>query len=114
MANAADIEVKTRELTELILESDEYIRFRKAKEKLLEDQDLYNRVMEYRKRNFYMQNSGQGNQVDERNNLMRDFGEVLRRNRVREYLDAEIVLCRILQNVNEVLYKDIDVEASFL
>ncbi len=55
-----------------------------------------------------------GNPSEARTNLMREFSDVLKNSVVKEYLDSEIVLCRMLQQVNKIVNKDIDVDISFM
>ncbi len=114
MANMADIENKARELAELIMNGDVYKRYLAAKEAMLQQPELKNRADEFRKRNFEMHSAECGNPSEVRTNLMREFSDVLKNSVVKEYLDSEIVLCRMLQQVNKIVNKDIDVDISFM
>lgn len=114
MANIADIENKARELSELIINGNEYKRYLAAKEVMLQHPELKNRADEFRKRNFEMHSVECGNPSEIRSNLMREFSDVLKNSVVKEYLDSEIVLCRMLQQVNKIVNKDIDVDISFM
>ena len=114
MANMADIENKARELAELIINGEVYKRYLAAKEVMLQQPELKNRADEFRKRNFEMHGMECGNPSEARTNLMREFSDVLKNSVVKEYLDSEIVLCRMLQQVNKIVNKDIDVDISFM
>lgn len=114
MENIADIENKARELSELIISGDEYRRYLAAKEAIMGYPELKIRADEFRKRNFEMQSSMQNNPSEVRGNLMREFSDVLKNSIVKEYLDSEIVLCRMLQYVNKIVNKDVDIDVSFL
>lgn len=112
MANIVDIENKARELSEMIICGDEYKRYLAAKDAISQYPDLKSKADEFRKRNFEMQSSGSNNPSEVRNNLMREFSENLRNSVVKEYLDSEIVLCRMLQHINEIVNKDINIDVS--
>lgn len=114
MVNMADIELKAKELEGLIIDSYEYRRYLSAKRRMEQEPDLKKRADEFRKRNFEVQNSGMKNLVEVRTNLMKEFYDFLKNSLVKEYLDSEIVLCRMLQRVNLIINKNIDIDIDFM
>lgn len=109
-----ELEQLARNLGDALLNSAEYKRYMSAKEKLFEDKNLLARVNEYRKRNFYIQNSIDHNKIDQLNSLMGENYELLSNRYVKEYFDAELILCRAIQNINNIIIDGIDLDLEFL
>ncbi len=108
------IENKARELREAIFKSEEYQNHQKYIQILREDTELYKRVNELRKTTFILQN---GNNHQEQKHKLEEAAaefELLRRDgRVEDFLQHELDLCRLLQQINEVIYESIDLGVEF-
>lgn len=110
-----DIEEKARELEDIILNSEMYQRYLNARQVMLDNPELFAQVNEYRKRNFYIQNSPDvGNKIEEVRKLLEEFDYIINNKSVREYLDSELVLCRTIRKVNNILVDKIDLDIDFL
>ncbi len=110
-----DIEEKARELEDIILNSEMYQRYLNARQVMLDNPELFAQVNEYRKRNFYIQNSPDvGNKIEEVRKLLEKFDYIINNKSVREYLDSELVLCRTIRKVNNILVDKIDLDIDFL
>lgn len=105
---------KAYELSRAVLESDVYKRYVKAKKMLEDDEELYVRVNEYRQRNFVIQNSTSNNRADELRELENEYKDMLKNTIVREYLNAELLLCRTVRKINEIIVDGIDMDMSFM
>lgn len=105
---------KAEELSAMLSDSDEYKRFLEAKNELEKDRELYNRVVEYRRRNFYIRNGNTNDKQGELKKLGEENGDILRNTVVREFLNAELILCRIVQEINTLVISKIDFDVSFL
>lgn len=88
--------------------SDEYIRYQKAKEELHKEPELEQSVHEFRRKNFQIQNSGNVNLFDEVDRLEKENTELRRKPVVEEYLSAELAFCRAIQRINWVLIEQLD------
>ncbi len=108
------IEEKARELAEVILDSEIYNRYLQAREFMIENPELFAKVNEYRKRNFYIQNSPDINKPEELRKLLEEFDSIINNKSVREYLDSELILCRTMKKVNNILVEQIDLDIDFL
>ena len=85
-----DIMKVSEELNKMILESDVYTMYIKAKEKLMERPELLDSVRRFRQRSYDIQeNSNIDNPFDEINNLSREYDEVVHDTIVSEYIRAE-------------------------
>lgn len=106
-----DIMKVSEELNKMILESDVYTMYIKAKEKLMERPELLDSVRRFRQRSYDIQeNSNIDNPFDEINNLSREYDEVVHDTIVSEYIRAEQRLCRMMNRMYETIAADIDVE----
>lgn len=114
MANVAEVENKARELADMIQSVDVYRRYMEARQAISADAELKKRTDEFRRRNFELQNSEVSNPMEARMNLTREYQDVLKSHLAKEYLDSEIVVCRMLQNVNVIVNKDINIDVSFM
>lgn len=109
-----ELENKARELSKMIIDSDVYQRYISAKENLERNTELKVKVDEYRKKNFFIQNKESNNKLDELKNLFSEYYEVLSDKNVKEYMDCELILCRTLQQINEIIVDGIDFDVDFI
>lgn len=86
-------------LTEAILRSEEYLCYVKEKDRIKQEPVLKERIDEFRRRNFELQNRADYSfeQVDQ---LEREFSDVLERPEVSAFLEAELAFCRMMQEMN--------------
>lgn len=103
-----------RKLANKILNSKEYVNFQKCRERVEEDPELTRQVDEFRREAFVLQCQG-----DEayRSGIseVRDRHPIVMGTQIaREYLDAEIDLCRMVRDVQEILVENIDIKVDFL
>ena len=83
-----------------IKESAEYIEFEKQKEILSQNPDLKKRVDAFRAKNYRIQSQCSSDQLFEVVEQMgKESAELRRLPLVNAYLDAELALCRLIQQV---------------
>lgn len=104
---------KAYELSNAILGSDVYKRFINARESLKKHEELCAKANEYRHKNFIIQNSTSNNRVDELRELENEYRDILKNTIVREYLNAELLLCRTIQKINEIIVDGLDMDIDF-
>lgn len=105
------------ELNTRILESDEYQKFCLYRKELEQSPELYNRTMEFRKKNFELQLDADIGDADDREaaaGLANEYKDILENHIAASYLNAELSLCRMLQNVTKNIYMDINLDLEFL
>jgi len=108
------IENKVRELREAILNSEEYQNHQKYMQVLREDAELYKKVNDLRKTTFILQNGN--NQQEQKQKLEEaamEFENLRRDGRVENFLQNELDLCRLLQQINRLIYESIDMGIDF-
>lgn len=102
----------TRTLISTVEQSDEYIRYQRAKVEIMQYPLLKEKADEFRKRNYELQNS-RTDIFEEADKLQQEFEEVIKTPVVREYLTAENAFCRVIQQINWQLIEELDFEADF-
>ena len=94
------LEESISRLLVFIKESAEYIEFEKQKEILSQDPDLKKRVDSFRAKNYRIQSQCSSDQLFEVVEQMgKESAELRRLPLVNAYLDAELALCRLIQQV---------------
>lgn len=104
-------EMETKRFIEKIKETDVYRTYVVRLGRLKKDEQLYEQVNEYRRRNFEIQNLPQnGDLMDRIDDLERQF-EYLRENpMVDDFLNAELALCRMMQEINNLITDELHFE----
>jgi len=93
-----------------IKDSDVYAEYRKALEDLKADPDLKRRVDDFRKRNYNFQQSDEID-LNEYDQFRSEFvGFRASDQRVDAFLDAELALCRMIQDVSYRITEALDFE----
>lgn len=105
---------KTDQLIDAIQSSNEYLQYQMLQKAISKDQDIYNRLNDYRRRNFEIQMNEQANAVDEQENLSREYADVLNRSEIKNFLVAEQRYIKMLRRVNKKLDSQFHVNIDFL
>lgn len=96
-------------LINTIRETETYQNYRAAQQKVAKDPALQARIDAFRLRNFEMQKKYQGNELLEKTDDFSREYEAFRENPVvDEFLGAELAFCRMIQNMDDVLVKELD------
>lgn len=104
-----------RQLSKAIVDSEEYCRYRQYLDQLRKDSELYAQVNELRRRNFALQNNGPGKisyeefaSISAESKRLRDNPVVL------EFLNAEVEVGRMVQDIMRDIMSDIYFDSEFL
>ena len=104
-----ETDVIARQLSQAIVRSDEYRDYREALAALKEQPDLYAQVNELRRQNFARQNG-----MEEYSNLSA-LSKNLHANPVASrFLNSEVGLGRLIQDINRNVMSDIEFDSEFL
>ena len=104
-------EKEIEDFTRTVCETPIYQNYIEKKNTLKLDEDLWNKVSEYRKRKFEMQALLSGDEMFDRTEAFNNEYEWLLADvRVAEYLDAELAVCRLLQKISTSLIMALDFE----
>ena len=105
------IELASNEFVCKIKESAIYKEYREKLQKLKEYPDCYQKVNEFRQRNYEMQNATQVDDLFEKMDAFEQEYEKFRENPlVEEFLQAELAFCRMMQEVDIAIMEKLDFE----
>lgn len=106
---------KTKALIEEVKNSIEYQNYQKLQKVLEQNDSLYQRVNEYRKRAFLLHNSPDvGNIMPQVRELRAEYHEELNNPEVLQYLIAEQKICKTIREISETIANEIKIDYGFL
>ena len=95
-----------------IQKSDVYRTYKKQEAILEKNPELASRVQHFRSDNFRLQNEERGNFLQDAEQLARESAELRRNPEVNAYLDVELALCRMMQQICKTLTDGIEIKVS--
>lgn len=105
------IEEATKKFAAYIQQSDIYKEYFYQRERLKKQPDLYEKVNEYRQRNFDIQNETDSEDLfDRMDEFEREYAKFRENPLVEDFLRAELSFCRMMQEINVLLTAEIDFE----
>ena len=107
----SEIMEATKKFAAVIRESDTYREYLDQREKIKKQPELYDKVNEFRQRNFDLQNESDSEDLFDRMEAFEQEYMKFRENPlVEDFLRAELAFCRMMQEVNIVITAEIDFE----
>lgn len=92
-----------------VKQSPEYQEYETQLEKIQKEPELFDKVNEFRKRNFELQNSEYSdNLMDRVEELEREFASVREIPLVEDFLEAELAFCRMMQEAETLIATELD------
>lgn len=105
------IEEATKKFAAYIQETDTYKEYRYQREKIKKQPELYDKVNEFRQRNFDLQNESDSDDLfDRMEEFEREYAKFRENPMVEDFLRAELAFCRMMQDINVLLTAEIDFE----
>ncbi|MCM1157080.1 MAG: YlbF family regulator [Bacteroidales bacterium] len=102
-------------LNHAIKKSEEYQQYQKAMVRVQENQELYQAMNAFRRRNHELQSYDDGvNRYQEIHNLGIEFESVLRNPVVNEFLVAEQIFSRKMAEVYETIADGLELDYSYM
>lgn len=110
-----NIDELKNELRETVRNSEEYREYRRLEFIIMRNPDLKRQVDEFRKRNFEIQNSeDQIDFLEATEELNRQYADVRNQDTVNRFLQAEVCLCRLVQDLCFTITEAVDFNLDFL
>lgn len=109
----SDSEMKEaiKQFADTIMASDTYKEYLYQRERIKKQPELYDKVNEFRQRNFELQNGTDGEDLFDRMDAFEREYEKFRENPlVDDFLRAELSFCRLMQEIDLLLAQAIDFE----
>lgn len=98
-----------KNLVDTIKNTDEYKEFQFQKEKINKFPELKDRINEFRKKNYELQNSGQSaNLMEDTERLQMENEDLFENPLSADFLQAELDFCRMMQDVNACITDGIE------
>ena len=105
------IEEATKKFAAYIQESDIYKEYLYQREKIKKQPELYDKVNEYRQKNFDLQNESDSEDLlDIMEAFEQEYAKFRENPMVEDFLRAEVAFCRMMQGINVLLTAQIDFE----
>lgn len=102
-------------LNQVIKESEEYNHYKKTMENVMKNQELYEAMNSFRRRNYELQSYEDGvNWCQEIHNLGLEYEKVLRTPVVNEFLVAEQIFSRKMAEVYEVIADGLELDYNYM
>lgn len=109
------VDVKTAELAQAVADSEEYKSYLHYLEEIKKQPELYEKVCDYRRRNFELQNMDVAdNMFDEVMRFHMENAGIRKNELVNEFLKAELSVCRMLQGITRVIADSVELDTDFL
>ncbi len=102
------------QLIDAIHVSNEYTQYQMLDRSIAKDEQVYNRLNEYRRRNFEIQMNQNIDIMEACVNLNKEYEDVLNRSEVKEYLSAERRYIKMIRKITQKIDNQIDINIDFL
>lgn len=110
-----EIKQYTVQLSAALRRSEAYTAFREASRKVKEVPGLKQKLDEFRRKNYMLQNDSNAyNLFDEVQNLEHEYEDLRKNPLIQEYLAAELQICRIIQRCADEILTSVDLEIENL
>ena len=97
----SDLEKATDEYIAAMQKSEVYLNYCAIKETVKQDEELWKKLQEYRKRRYEFQMMTNPEELFDRVDAFeREYSEWKKDSRVTAFLDAELAFCRMIQEAN--------------
>lgn len=109
MADRGTMRDAAMEFVRAVKDSREYREYALQLTKLKRQPGLYDRVNEFRQKNFMIQNmEDPDNLMDRMDELDREYEEIRENPIAEDFLEAETDFCRMMQEINMLVTKELD------
>lgn len=98
------------ELLRSLRSCSEYREYEQARQKLDEDPRKRKKTDEFRRKNFLLQNSEEGRNMEAQQQISQERRELRRDPVIDEYLRTELAMCRLLRQISLRLMDSVDLD----
>jgi cell fate (sporulation/competence/biofilm development) regulator YlbF (YheA/YmcA/DUF963 family) len=111
-----DYIIETKMFVDKLKKTDEYSHYGICKNSIKSNPQLLDRLNEYRKKSFEIYSSNEDSYEVYENTvkLNNHYNELLNEPKIKEFLDAEIELSRIISSIYNCIATEIDIDIEFL
>ncbi len=109
-----EVRRKLEELMKAIRESEEYRQFEEVKLRLNAEPEKKRKADAFRRKNFEFQNSEEGYSSRAQVDMYHEREELRKDQLIDEYLNAELIMCRLLRQISLRVMESADLELDFM
>lgn len=110
-----EIMEKTQELRDLILNSVDYVRYRRQLEELKQSEELFQKMNEYRLKALRIQLMEDSEKSYEKTReLYTEYSDILDEPLVSQFMITEQTICKTMRNVQNQVFEGIDLDISYM
>lgn len=109
-----NMDLLVEELHDAIRESEEYKKYHQLLGEIKLHPDLYALVNQYRRRNFQLQMAETESFLDANEQVQREFATVYSDTLAKDFLLAEVILCKKIREINDSILEVADIDIDFL
>lgn len=107
----SEIVEAAKKFAAIIQETDTYKEYYNQREKVKKQPQLYDKINEFRQRNFELQNESDSEELFDRIEAFdQEYAKFRENPLVDDFLRAELAFCRMMQEVDILLAAEIDFE----
>lgn len=102
-------ELETKEFIDKIKDNEIFLTYKKTRKELEANPELLAQVDDYRRKRFEMQSITRGEELYDRVDAFeREFASWKEQPLVDNYLEAELALCRLMQQISLTMIKELE------
>lgn len=109
-----DIEYSLKNLIRAIHSSNEYNQYHRLLEKIRQDENLYESMCDFRRRNFEIQMENSPDSIDKLSALRNEYSQTVNNSVVAEFLIAELRFNKLARQINTTLLEGMNLDVDFL
>ena len=103
-----DLSDLSKHVVDIFKSTVEYNDYKNLLEKMKENGDIYERVKEFRRKNFLIQQSDSGDYVDLMDALTNEYEDVISQELVSDFMEAEAAFCKLIQDFNANVTEELE------
>lgn len=107
-----EIDGALQQFLDALKETEAFHNYRYQEERVHRVPGLHEKIDEFRRRNFELQNSNAENLFEKVDEFEREYEDFREDELVREYLAAELAICRMVQKINIAVVRAVNIDVD--
>ena len=103
-----DLTALSKHVVDIFKSTVEYSDYKNLLEKMKENGEVYERVKEFRRKNFLLQQSDSGDYIDLLDALTNEYEDVINLEVVNDFIEAEAAFCKLIQDFNANVTEELE------
>ena len=103
-----DLSYLSGQVTQALKETYEYGEYRRLLEAMRANGPVYDRVREFREKNFFIQQQASDDMLDLLDALTNEYEDVINMELVNDFIEAEAAFCRLIQDFNTAIIDNLE------